>query len=160
MLGRKLDINKSLVELAEEGWTAKELFEAVGLGENSEVEVEKVNLTARVTEILHEIGVPAHIVGYPHLRCAIERVVKDGGSSKAITKVLYPEIAKQFKCTAPGVERGIRHAIERAWNQGDLENLKKYFGNTISRNKGKPTNREFIAMIADTICLEGYGADQ
>ena len=111
-------------------------------------------LERRVTAIIHEIGVPAHIKGYQYLREAIALVVQDMDIINAVTKVLYPTVAKKFGTTASRVERAIRHAIEVAWDRGDLETLQKYFGYTVSNAKGKPTNSEFIAMIADRISLE------
>ena len=114
-------------------------------------------LERRVTSIIHEIGVPAHIKGYQYLREAIVYTVGDMDAINAVTKVLYPEVAKKFGTTASRVERAIRHAIEVAWDRGDLETLQKYFGYTVSNAKGKPTNSEFIAMIADRLNLEGEG---
>ena len=111
-------------------------------------------LEAQVTAIIHEIGVPAHIKGYQYLREAIIIAVNDMDVINAVTKVLYPEVAKRFGTTASRVERAIRHAIEVAWDRGDLETLQKYFGYTVSNAKGKPTNSEFIAMIADRLQLE------
>ena len=107
-----------------------------------------------VTSIIHEIGVPAHIKGYQYLREAIIIAVDDMDVINAVTKVLYPEVAKRFATTPSRVERAIRHAIEVAWDRGDLETLQKYFGYTVSNAKGKPTNSEFIAMIADRLVLE------
>jgi len=107
-----------------------------------------------VTAVIHEIGVPAHIKGYQYLREAIIITVEDMDVINAVTKVLYPEVAKRFNTTASRVERAIRHAIEVAWDRGDLETLQKYFGYTVSNSKGKPTNSEFIAMIADRLVLE------
>ncbi len=112
-------------------------------------------LERQVTAIIHEIGVPAHIKGYQYLREAIGLAVADMEIINAVTKVLYPAVAKKFGTTASRVERAIRHAIEVAWDRGDLETLQKYFGYTVSNAKGKPTNSEFIAMIADRISLEG-----
>ena len=111
-------------------------------------------LEAQVTSIIHEVGVPAHIKGYQYLREAIMIAVEDMDVINAVTKVLYPEVAKRFGTTASRVERAIRHAIEVAWDRGDLETLQKYFGYTVSNAKGKPTNSEFIAMIADRLQLE------
>ncbi len=113
------------------------------------------DLERQVTAIIHEIGVPAHIKGYQYLREAIGLAVADMEIINAVTKVLYPAVAKKFGTTASRVERAIRHAIEVAWDRGDLETLQKYFGYTVSNAKGKPTNSEFIAMIADRISLEG-----
>ena len=110
-------------------------------------------LEAEVTAILHEVGVPAHIKGYQYLREAIIIVVQNMDAINAVTKVLYPEVAKRFNTTPSRVERAIRHAIEVAWDRGDLETLQGYFGYTVNSAKGKPTNSEFIAMIADRIRL-------
>ena len=112
------------------------------------------NLESQVTAIIHDVGVPAHIKGYQYLREAILIAVKDMDVINAVTKVLYPEVAKRFGTTASWVERAIRHAIEVAWDRGDLETLQKYFGYTVSNAKGKPTNSEFIAMIADRLQLQ------
>ena len=112
------------------------------------------SLESQVTGIIHEVGVPAHIKGYQYLREAIIIAVNDMDVINAVTKVLYPEVAKRFNTTASRVERAIRHAIEVAWDRGDLETLQKYFGYTVSNAKGKPTNSEFIAMIADRISLD------
>ena len=112
------------------------------------------SLEAMVTSIIHEVGVPAHIKGYQYLREAILIAVDDIDVINAVTKVLYPEVAKRFGTTASRVERAIRHAIEVAWDRGDLETLQKYFDYTVSNVKGKPTNSEFIAMIADRLQLQ------
>lgn len=108
-----------------------------------------------VTAVIHEIGVPAHIKGYQYLREAIMIAVNDMEVINAVTKVLYPAVAKRYGTTPSRVERAIRHAIEVAWDRGDLETLQKYFGYTVSNTKGKPTNSEFIAMIADRLMLQG-----
>ncbi len=118
-------------------------------GENTARDLER-----QVTAIIHDIGVPAHIKGYQYLREAIGLAVADMDIINAVTKVLYPAVAKKYGTTASRVERAIRHAIEVAWDRGDLETLQKYFGYTVSNAKGKPTNSEFIAMIADRISLE------
>lgn len=115
------------------------------------------DLESEVTAIIHEIGVPAHIKGYQYLREAITLTVRDMEVINAVTKVLYPAVAKRFNTTASRVERAIRHAIEVAWDRGDLETLQKYFGYTVSNAKGKPTNSEFIAMIADRLQLQRRG---
>ena len=112
------------------------------------------SLESVVTEIIHEIGIPAHIKGYQYLREAIIRTVNDMEIINAVTKVLYPEVAKKFGTTPSRVERAIRHAIEVAWDRGDVEVLQKFFGYTVSGVKGKPTNSEFIAMIADRLYLQ------
>ena len=111
------------------------------------------SLEAVVTDIIHEIGVPAHIKGYQYLREAIILTINDMDIINAVTKVLYPAVAKKFNTTPSRVERAIRHAIEVAWDRGDIEVLQKFFGYTVSNIKGKPTNSEFIAMIADNLSL-------
>ena len=112
------------------------------------------NLEALVTNVIHEVGVPAHIKGYQYLREAIMMVVNNIDIINQITKQLYPDIARKFKTTPSRVERAIRHAIEVAWTRGQTETVDSIFGYTISAAKGKPTNSEFIAMIADKLRLE------
>ena len=112
------------------------------------------NIESMVTGIIHEIGVPAHIKGYQYLREAIMIAVNDMDVINAITKVLYPQVAKTFQTTPSRVERAIRHAIEVAWDRGDLDTLQRFFGYTVSNTKGKPTNSEFIALIADKLQLQ------
>jgi two-component system response regulator (stage 0 sporulation protein A) len=107
-----------------------------------------------VTEIIHEVGVPAHIKGYQYLREAIIMCVNNMDMLNSITKILYPEIAKRFQTTPSRVERAIRHAIEVAWSRGKMDTLDELFGYTISNGKGKPTNSEFIALITDKIRLQ------
>ena len=114
---------------------------------------DNASLESVVTDIIHEIGVPAHIKGYQYLREAIILTINDMDAINAVTKVLYPEVAKKFSTTPSRVERAIRHAIEVAWDRGDVETLQKFFGYTVSGIKGKPTNSEFIAMIADCLSL-------
>ncbi|MCM1465001.1 MAG: sporulation initiation factor Spo0A C-terminal domain-containing protein [Bacteroidales bacterium] len=111
------------------------------------------NLEQDVTDMIHEIGVPAHIKGYQYLREAIMMSVDDPVMISSITKILYPTIAKRFQTTPSRVERAIRHAIEVAWSRGKMETLDSLFGYTIDTGKGKPTNSEFIALIADKIRL-------
>lgn len=111
------------------------------------------SLEALVTEIIHEIGVPAHIKGYQYLREAIILAVNDDEIMNSVTKLLYPTVAKTFKTTPSRVERAIRHAIEVAWDRGDVDVLNSYFGYTIQNSRGKPTNSEFIAMISDKLKL-------
>ncbi len=120
---------------------------------------DKNDIEAMVTSIIHEIGVPAHIKGYQYLREAIIIAVNDMDVINAITKVLYPQVAKTFQTTPSRVERAIRHAIEVAWDRGDLDTLQRFFGYTVSNTKGKPTNSEFIALIADKLQLELKGAN-
>ena len=115
-------------------------------------------IEAMVTNIIHEIGVPAHIKGYQYLREAIIIAVNDMDVINAITKVLYPQVAKTFQTTPSRVERAIRHAIEVAWDRGDLDTLQRFFGYTVSNTKGKPTNSEFIALIADKLQLQLKGS--
>lgn len=112
------------------------------------------NLEALVTNVIHEVGVPAHIKGYQYLREAIMMVVNDIDIINQITKQLYPEIAEKYKTTPSRVERAIRHAIEVAWGRGQTDTVENIFGYTVSAAKGKPTNSEFIAMIADKLRLE------
>lgn len=112
-----------------------------------------VDLDTEITDILHEIGVPAHIKGYMYLREAITMVYNNIEILGSITKVLYPVVAKKFKTTSSRVERAIRHSIEVAWNRGNVDTISQIFSYTISYNKSKPTNSEFIAMIADKLRL-------
>ena len=132
-----------------------------GTGKEEDVQVVSTNnvvsvkrdLEKDVTEMIHELGVPAHIKGYQYLREAIMMSVEDMDMLNSITKILYPSIAKKFDTTPSRVERAIRHAIEVAWSRGKMETLDALFGYTINTGKGKPTNSEFIALIADKIRL-------
>ena len=117
-------------------------------------EVKPRNLETDVTSVIHEIGVPAHIKGYQYLRDAIMMAVGDMEMLNSITKALYPSIAKKYQTTSSRVERAIRHAIEVAWGRGKMDTLESMFGYTVNTGKGKPTNSEFIALIADRIRLE------
>ncbi len=112
------------------------------------------DIETQVTQIIHQIGVPAHIKGYQYLRTAILLTIKDSDIINSVTKVLYPSVAKKYATTTSRVERAIRHAIEVAWDRGDVDTLNSYFGYTIQNNRGKPTNSEFIAMIADNLRLK------
>ena len=112
------------------------------------------NLETRVTDMIHEIGIPAHIKGYHYLRDSILMAIDDMEVLNAITKILYPTVAKKNQTTSSRVERAIRHAIEVAWSRGKLDTLEALFGYTVSNGKGKPTNSEFIALVADTIRLK------
>ncbi|WP_458861947.1 sporulation transcription factor Spo0A [Acidaminobacterium chupaoyuni] len=114
----------------------------------------QLDIEIRVTEVIHQIGVPAHIKGYQYLRDAIIMTIENIDVVNAVTKVLYPGVAKKYKTTSSRVERAIRHAIEVAWDRGDIEVLQSYFGYTVSNIKGKPTNSEFISMIADKLRLQ------
>ena len=111
------------------------------------------DLESQVTKVIHQIGVPAHIKGYQYLRTAILMTIEDNDVINSVTKVLYPSVAKQYQTTSSRVERAIRHAIEVAWDRGDIDTLNAYFGYTIQNTRGKPTNSEFIAMIADNLRL-------
>ena len=112
------------------------------------------DIEAQVTKIIHQIGVPAHIKGYQYLRTAIIMTIEDNDIINSVTKVLYPTVAKKYQTTTSRVERAIRHAIEVAWDRGDIDTLNSYFGYTIQNSRGKPTNSEFIAMIADNLRLK------
>lgn len=112
------------------------------------------DLEANITNIIHEIGVPAHIKGYMYLREAITMVYNDIELLGSITKILYPQIAVKFNTTASRVERAIRHAIEVAWSRGNIDSISALFGYTINMTKAKPTNSEFIAMVADRLRIE------
>ena len=112
------------------------------------------DIETQVTRIIHQIGVPAHIKGYQYLRTAIMLTIQDSEIINAVTKILYPSVAKKYSTTTSRVERAIRHAIEVAWDRGDIETLNSYFGYTIQTTRGKPTNSEFIAMIADNLRLK------
>lgn len=114
----------------------------------------EVDIEILVTQIIHEVGIPAHIKGYQYLRHAIMMVVDNLEIINSITKKLYPNVAKKYNTTSSRVERAIRHAIEVAWDRGDTDVLNSFFGYTIANSKGKPTNSEFIAMIADKLRLQ------
>ncbi len=114
----------------------------------------EADMETQVTKIIHEIGVPAHIKGYQYLRTAILMTISDNEIINSVTKILYPSVAKKYSTTTSRVERAIRHAIEVAWDRGDIETLNSYFGYTVQNSRGKPTNSEFIAMIADNLRLK------
>ena len=122
--------------------------------ERSSREDRSQDIETQVTKIIHQIGVPAHIKGYQYLRTAILLTIRDSDVINSVTKVLYPTVAKKYQTTTSRVERAIRHAIEVAWDRGDVETLNSYFGYTIQNDRGKPTNSEFIAMIADNLRLK------
>ena len=122
-------------------------------GNRTKDTMEIVDLEQKVTDMIHEVGIPAHIKGYHYLRDAILMIIEDGDLLNSVTKILYPTIAKKNKTTASRVERAIRHAIEVAWSRGNLDVLNAMFSYTVSTGKGKPTNSEFIALIADKIRL-------
>lgn len=141
------DINLRYDSVEMEASTSSSMFPA-------RVTPKKFDLESEITNILHEMGVPAHIKGYLYLRESIDMVYNDIELLGSITKVLYPDVAKKYKTTASRVERAIRHAIEVAWNRGNIEAISNIFGYTVSVSKSKPTNSEFIAMIADKLRLE------
>lgn len=151
-------VAKMLEVLAEKGYTTQDVAQLIrtmgeamlDIPEQQDGGVQK-SLHKTVTALMHEIGVPPHIKGYQYLREAIIMAVQDSKAVESITKVLYPEVAKKFRTTPSRTERAIRHAIESAWDRGEVEVFEKYFGNTVSPMKGKPTNGEFIAMLADYI---------
>ncbi len=133
-----------------------EHIESLSGGQVSDKNAQKAppNMEAQVTKIIHQIGVPAHIKGYQYLRTAILMTIEDNDIINSVTKVLYPSVAKKYATTTSRVERAIRHAIEVAWDRGDIDTLNSFFGYTIQNNRGKPTNSEFIAMIADNLRLK------
>lgn len=139
--------------------TAKSVAKRIERLSNWRLEKKKAEISADadidvvITEILHQIGVPAHIKGYQYLRTAIKLCVDDNEMLDAVTKLLYPTVAKMYSTTSSRVERAMRHAIEVAWSRGDVEVLASFFGYTIQSQRGKPTNSEFIAMIADRLRL-------
>ena len=118
------------------------------------ISIDAFGIEIKVTQILHEIGVPAHIKGYHYLRDSIIMSVEKPDIINAVTKQLYPSVAKKYETTSSRVERAIRHAIEVAWDRGDIDVLNSYFGYTIHNDRGKPTNSEFIAMISDRLRLQ------
>ncbi len=132
----------------------KDAMIQVNLDEQEQQRLQKLELESEITSLLHEVGIPAHIKGYMYLRTAILETYLNVDFLGQITKVLYPEIARKYETTASRVERAIRHAIEVAWNRGNIDAIDDIFGYTISASKAKPTNSEFIAMIADKLRLE------
>lgn len=134
--------------------TSQDITPLTGVSKSITTSINEENLESVITDIIHDIGVPAHIKGYNYLRNAIGLCIHDDEFINSITKMLYPTVAKNFSTTSSRVERAIRHAIEVAWNRGREEVLTEIFGYTIDTNKGKPTNGEFIAMISDSIKLK------
>ncbi len=132
----------------------KDAMVQVNLDAQEQERIQKLELESEITSLLHEVGIPAHIKGYMYLRTAILETYLNVDFLGQITKVLYPEIARKYETTASRVERAIRHAIEVAWNRGNIDAIDDIFGYTISASKAKPTNSEFIAMIADKLRLE------
>ena len=141
------EIANELEEPGTANVVAKNAMDVVMTSESSDLEL-------RVSNILQEIGIPAHIKGYTYIRTAIIMTVNNPQIMENVTKVLYPEVAKAYNTTSSRVERAIRHAIEVAWNRGDVDVLNSYFGYTIQSSRGKPTNSEFIAMISDKLRLK------
>lgn len=139
-----------------ESFTSSEVFSLTDAGPHAKgsVTFHPDHLESIITDVIHEIGVPAHIKGYNYLREAITLCIQDKEFINSITKLLYPTVARNYQTTSSRVERAIRHAIEVAWNRGREEILNSIFGYTIDTNKGKPTNGEFIAMISDSIRLK------
>ena len=131
----------TLLDKSKDNYNSRRFFDAFGI-------------EVKVTEILHEIGVPAHIKGYNYLRDSIIMSIENPDIINAVTKQLYPGVAKKYETTSSRVERAIRHAIEVAWDRGDVDELNSYFGYTIHNDRRKPTNSEFIAMIADKLRLQ------
>ena len=153
----KLDGLSVMERIRDDKNISKNHFPNTRVNSNAELstcQVSDRSLESNVTDIIHEIGIPAHIKGYQYLREAILLSIKDNDIINSITKVLYPTIAKKFQTTSSRVERAIRHAIEVAWNRGNTETLNDLFGYTVSNGKGKPTNSEFIALISDKIRLQ------
>src|SRR5699024_5396493 len=145
-----------LIQISEidSSYSKIDILESVPKIKESSISNEEINLETRITKVIQEIGIPAHIKGYLYLREAITIVIDDMDYLGAITKELYPAVADKFDTTPSRVERAIRHAIEVAWNRGKIDTIEEIFGYTINNNKGKPTNSEFIALIADKIRLE------
>lgn len=142
-----IGINNGIKGMEKNNYIKMPIIDGININESK-------NLEAKITNVIHEIGVPAHIKGYQYLREAISMVIEDMDLLGAITKELYPNIANVFNTTPSRVERAIRHAIEVAWTRGKVETINKIFGYTVNTNKGKPTNSEFIAMVADKLRLE------
>lgn len=149
------DIKVILEECRKRGLTLEDLLKSV----NESIQIEEVSeksgaeIEKRVTDIMKEVGVPAHIKGYQYVRYSIIYVLENPEAIGSITKVLYPDVAKKFGTTASRVERAMRHAIDVAWSRGDVDVFQKYFGCTIDPNRGRPTNSEFIAMLVDYLRL-------
>lgn len=140
-----------LTQLCDRIVTLTSQISSMQLAENT---AQPADLEIMITDIIHQIGVPAHIKGYHYLREAIMLSVEDNEMINSVTKILYPAVAKKFKTTSSRVERAIRHGIEVAWDRGDVDVLNSYFGYTVHTGRGKPTNSEFIAMIADRLRLQ------
>ena len=131
-----------------------EVLELLDDSQLTSLHLKAFDLELRTTSLLHELGVPANLLGFRYLRETIRLAVADPTVVDAITSVLYPQVAKTFQTTPSRVERAIRHAVEVSWDRGDLDTLQRFFGYTVSNTKGKPTNSEYIALIADMLLLE------
>lgn len=151
---KPFDMDTLLNKIKDVSGLGKSVFPQRATSFQPRTENKQFNLDASITSIIHEIGVPAHIKGYMYLREAITMVYNDIELLGSITKVLYPDIAKKFNTTSSRVERAIRHAIEVAWSRGNIESISSLFGYTVSHTKAKPTNSEFIAMVADKLRIE------
>lgn len=151
-LVKPFDVNKLLKAITDAGERTSSV--SINLETAFKETPEQQDLECIVTDIIHQIGIPAHIKGYHFLRYAIMLSVENTEMINCITKLLYPSVAAKFKTTSSRVERAIRHAIELAWDRGDVEVLNSYFGYTIRNTKGKPTNSEFIALISDKLRLQ------
>lgn len=158
----KMDnIQVVLEECRRKGVTIEDLLEVISAAIDSketigkeEIETtDKENIEVRVSDLLKEIGIPAHIKGYRYVRYSIIYALEDSNALDCVTKVLYPRVAKEFNATSSRVERAIRHAIEVAWSRGEIDVLQRYFGYTVDMSRGKPTNSEFIAMMVDYLRL-------
>lgn len=157
-------IRRSIEGASKKGYSIQEITEVItkaldNLTTNEKVEEVFVSITdekiiEEITKVIFELGVPAHIKGYQYVRRAIFLSAKDIEMINNVTKSLYPTIAKEFNTTSSRVERAIRHAIECAWDRGDIDVLNSYFGNSLQRERGKPTNSEFIAAIADKLKIK------
>lgn len=155
------NIEAVLKECRSRGVTIDDLLGVVSAANDSEDPIDKENIETieeknikiRVSNLLKEIGIPAHIKGYHYVRYSIIYVLENPEAMEGVTKVLYPAVARKFGTTSSRVERAIRHAVEVAWERGDTDVLTKYFAYTVDMSKGKPTNSEFIAMLADYLEL-------
>jgi len=150
---KPVDLDKLVTRIRQLVNSQKDYNNSIKLNSNTDNHPE-MSLDKKITEVLHELGVPAHIKGYLYLREAIELVIKDINLLGAVTKELYPAVAEKFHTTASKVERAIRHAIDVTWERGNINSLNKYFKNTVSKKSGKATNSQFIARIADELRLE------
>ena len=146
---RKITTEELIAELKSRGMSADDILNAIT---ETTTTTQHKPLEVVVTELLHSLGIPAHLKGYRYVRRAVILAMETPEIS--MTKELYPSIAKEFRTTASRVERGIRHAIEVAWERGDTESINDIFGYSVSCEKGKPTNSEFIYMLADKLCIE------